>query len=125
MRAPFRSTGYGDASDDPQRHARRNGQGLAGWRSERAGETDNETRESGAYDGYGPSWSVMSAATAVYPVQPTRPDTAPGMTTGMTTGINAALRPRASLREKLSEWPLCNKRLENQPPKKLPTPEAA
>src|SRR5215475_10926411 len=41
------------------------------------------------------------------------------------TGITAALRPNAILREKFSERPDFTSRLENQPPQRLPTPEAA
>src|ERR1039458_10193573 len=40
-------------------------------------------------------------------------------------GMSAALAPSASLREKSSEWPERIRRLENQPPERLPTPEAA
>src|ERR1700733_9571166 len=45
--------------------------------------------------------------------------------TRITAGMSAALRPRGSLREKLRECPCRNNRLENQPPAKLPKPEAA
>ena len=41
------------------------------------------------------------------------------------TGITAALSPSASLRDTLSERPACSRRLENQPPHRLPMPEAA
>src|ERR1035438_10142471 len=40
-------------------------------------------------------------------------------------GMNAALAPSASLREKSSEWPVRIRWLENHPPDRLPTPEAA
>src|ERR1019366_5644898 len=40
-------------------------------------------------------------------------------------GMSAALTPSASLREKSREWPVRIRRLENQPPERLPTPEAA
>ena len=40
-------------------------------------------------------------------------------------GITAAQAPSTALREKLSEYPLSNKRLEHQRPTTLPTPDAA
>src|ERR1017187_10167329 len=40
-------------------------------------------------------------------------------------GMRAALAPRANLREKSREWPVRIRREENQPPVRLPTPEAA
>ena len=41
------------------------------------------------------------------------------------TGIMAALRPNATLRERLSDAPDFSMRLESHPPHRLPTPEAA
>src|SRR5580692_3984869 len=45
--------------------------------------------------------------------------------TRITTGMNSALMPRASFREKSSDFPRLSSTLENHPPRKLPTPEAA
>src|ERR1700744_1863369 len=45
--------------------------------------------------------------------------------TSITTGMPAAQRPSASLRAKSREYPRRSSQLENQPPAKLPTPEAA
>jgi hypothetical protein len=44
--------------------------------------------------------------------------------TKMITGIIAALRPSASLRDRLTERPLRINQLENQPPVRLPMPDA-
>jgi hypothetical protein len=43
----------------------------------------------------------------------------------MMTGIIAALRPSASLRAKSTERPRLISQLENQPPVRLPIPDAA
>src|SRR5579859_1683093 len=93
MRAPFRSTGYGDASDEPQRRARRSAMGPVGWRAERADEAENDTNEADVYGGYAAARSLLSAATAVYPVQPSRPDTTLGMSTGMGSATAMPARP--------------------------------
>src|SRR5438445_9837008 len=45
--------------------------------------------------------------------------------TNITTGMNSALRPSANLREKSSDRPLFSRALDNHPPRKLPTPDAA
>jgi hypothetical protein len=45
--------------------------------------------------------------------------------TSITAGIMAALMPRTSFRARLSDRPLRSKRLEHQPPMKLPMPDAA
>ena len=40
-------------------------------------------------------------------------------------GMRAAHTPNTTFREKSSECPWCKRRLDHQPPTKLPTPEAA
>lgn len=75
MRAPFRPTPYGDSSDDPQRRARWSGLGTAGWRSQRAGESDTE-RNAATYGGHAPPRAALNAAVS-YPAQPSRADVAP------------------------------------------------
>src|SRR5947207_14251881 len=47
------------------------------------------------------------------------------LVTKYATGIMAALNPSASLRDKLSVSPAFSNRLENQPPHRQPTPDAA
>src|ERR1700740_1093845 len=45
--------------------------------------------------------------------------------TKITAGISAALIPSASFLEKFKEYPVFSSLLENQPPRKLPSPDAA